>query len=66
MVREGSSNGLDCRVGSVYLHLHVNTVTGLKPMAQVDCNEFIKKMYRHGPGVLTKFCDLHHVGGWYE
>jgi RimJ/RimL family protein N-acetyltransferase len=61
MVREGSCGGLGCRVGSVYLHLHVNTVTGLKPMAQVDCNEFNKKMYRHGPSVSTGFCGLHHV-----
>jgi hypothetical protein len=49
------------RDGSVYLYLHVNAVTGLKPMAQVDCNEFNKKMYRHGPGVSTGFCGLHHV-----
>lgn len=61
MVREGCCEGLGYRVGSVYLYLHVNAVTGLKFMAQVDCNEFNKKMYRHGPGVSTGFCGLHDV-----
>ena len=28
-------------------------------MAQVDCNDFNKRMYRHGPGVSTGFCGLH-------
>jgi hypothetical protein len=44
-----------CRVGSVDFSLYVNTLTGLKPMAQVECNEFNKKMYRYGPGVSPGF-----------
>jgi hypothetical protein len=50
-----------CRVGAVHLSVDVNAVTCLKPIAEVDCNDFNKKMYRSGPGVSTGFCGLHHV-----
>jgi hypothetical protein len=33
----------------------------LKPMTQAACNDFNKRMNRHGPGVSTRFCGLHHV-----
>jgi hypothetical protein len=41
--------------------LQADTALGLKAMAQAACNDFNKKMYRHGPGVSTGVCGLHHV-----
>jgi hypothetical protein len=43
------------------LYLHARTELGLKPMAQVACNDFNKKDDRLRPGVSTDFCGLHPV-----
>ena len=53
--------GVGCRVWSANSVLHAPTALGPKPMAQAACNDFNKRMYRHGPGVSTGFCGLHHV-----
>jgi hypothetical protein len=63
MVRWGICKGLD--VGfelQIYtcMHMHMH-VSDLKPMSQAACDDFNKKMYRHGPGVSTGLCGLHHV-----
>lgn len=57
----GKLQGVGCRVWSGNLYLHAHAVSDLKSMAKVACNDFDKKMYRHGPGVSTGFCGLHHV-----
>lgn len=56
----GRLRGLGCRVWTADLYLHVLSALGLNPIAQVNFNDF-KKMYRHGLGVTTGFCGLHHV-----
>jgi hypothetical protein len=57
----GQLQSFGCRVWAANLYLHARTALGLKPMAQVACDDFNKKMYRHGLGVSTGFCGLHHV-----
>jgi hypothetical protein len=57
----GMLQGAGCRVWAANLYLHAPTALGLNPMAQVDCNDLNKKMYRHGPGVSTGYCGLHLV-----
>lgn len=56
----GKSQGAGCRVWAADLDLHTPTALGLKPMVKADCNDFNKKMYRHGPVVSTEFRVLHH------
>lgn len=53
--------GAGYRVWAANLYLHAQTAPDPKPMAQTACNDFNKKMYRHGPGVSTGFCGLHYV-----
>ncbi len=57
----GMLQGAGWWVWAANLYLHARTALGLKPMAQAACNDFNKMMYRYGPGVSTRFCDLHHV-----
>jgi len=52
---EGRLQGVGCLVLAGNLYLHAHAVSDLKPMAQVACNDFDIKMYRHGPGVSTGF-----------
>jgi hypothetical protein len=51
----GKLKEIGCRVWAAHSYLHAPTALGLKPMAQAACNDFNKKMYRHGPGVSTGF-----------
>jgi hypothetical protein len=60
-VAVGRLQGVGCRVLAANLYLHARTELGLKPIAQVTCNDFNKKMYRLKLGVSTGFCGLHHV-----
>jgi hypothetical protein len=57
----GRLQGIECRVWAANLYLHANAVLCLNPLAQAAYNDFNKKMYRHGPGVLTGLCGLYHV-----
>jgi hypothetical protein len=57
----GMLQGAGCRVWAANLYLQARTALVLKPIAQAACNDFNKRMYRHGPGVSTGFCGLHQV-----
>jgi hypothetical protein len=57
----GKLQGARCLVWAANLYLYAHAVSDLKPKAQVACNDFDKKVYRHGPDVLTGLCGLHHV-----
>jgi hypothetical protein len=57
----GRLQGVGYRVLAANLYLHAHTALGRKVIAQAACDDFNNKMYRHGPGVSTRFCDLHHV-----
>ena len=57
----GRLQGVWRRVWAANLYLRARTTLDLKSMAQVACNDFNKKMYRHEPGVSTRFCGLHCV-----
>jgi hypothetical protein len=60
MVRWGGCKGLNDGLGlQIYICMHVLRLA-MKPMAQAACNDFNKKIYRHGPGVSTGFCGQYH------
>ncbi len=53
----GSCEGLGAGFG-LLIYLHEQTPLDLSDKARADYNDFNKKMYRHGPGVSTRFYGL--------